>query len=70
MSAAVHERSRSAARRRVLPGFGPRSASRCPTCRLLVLIPLAGVFLKAATLSWREFWQAVAERRARSPPTA
>ena len=30
---------------------------------LLVLIPLSGLFLKSATISWQEFWQTVSDPR-------
>ncbi len=58
--------SKAPARRRrsVLPGFGPTLGYTMLYLSLLVLIPLAGVFLKAATLSWAQFWNIVASPRA------
>lgn len=42
-------------RRSVLPGFGLTLGFTLLYLSLLVLIPLAGIVLKAATLSWAEF---------------
>ena len=62
-------RSRSAQpqRRRfrpgVLPGFGPTLAVTLTYLSLLVLIPLAGLVVKTAGLSWRQFWSTIT-----SPP--
>jgi sulfate transport system permease protein len=51
---------------RILPGF-PLSLSYTLTYLLiLVLIPLGACFLKAASLSWGEFWGAVWTVRARA----
>jgi sulfate transport system permease protein len=56
--------TRARRRRSVLPGFGPTLGYTILYLSLLVLIPLAGVFLKTATLSWAEFWSTVASPRA------
>jgi sulfate/thiosulfate transport system permease protein len=51
-------------RRSALPGFGPTLGYTVLYLSLLVLIPLAGVFLKTSTLSWAQFWVAVGSPRA------
>jgi sulfate transport system permease protein len=43
-------------RRRVLPGFGLTLGYTLTWLALIVLIPLAGVFLKAAELGWTGLW--------------
>ncbi len=43
-------------RRRVLPGFGLTLGYTLTWLALIVLIPLAGVFLKAAELGWSGLW--------------
>jgi sulfate transport system permease protein len=50
--------------RRVLPGFGPTLGFTLFYVSLLVLIPLAGVFVRSASMGWAEFWNAVATPRA------
>ena len=45
----------TAVRRRVLPGFGLTLGVTLTYLSILVLIPLAGLFLKTATLPWDEF---------------
>ncbi len=42
--------------RRVLPGFGPSLGFALVYISLIVLIPLSATFIKAAGLSWQEFW--------------
>ncbi len=49
--------------RHVLPGFGLTMGFTLLYISLLVLIPLAGVFLKAARLSWPQFWSVVTDPR-------
>ena len=46
----------SAKVRRVLPGFGLSMGVTLSYLSLIVLIPLAAVFIKSATLGWAEFW--------------
>ena len=46
----------SAKSRRVLPGFGLSMGVTLSYLSLIVLIPLAAVFIKSASLSWTEFW--------------
>lgn len=46
-------------KRRSLPGFGLSLGYTLFFLSLLVLIPLAGCFVKASSLSWDEFWAAV-----------
>jgi sulfate transport system permease protein len=48
---------------RVLPGFGPTLGYTLAYLSLLVLIPLAAVFLKTAELSFAEFWDVVTAPR-------
>jgi len=50
--------------RRTLPGFGLTLGVTVLYLSLLVLVPLAGLFVKAATLSWAEWWHTVASPRA------
>jgi sulfate transport system permease protein len=47
----------------ILPGFGPALGFSLAYLGLIVLIPLAAMVLRAATLSWPEFWSAVASPR-------
>ena len=51
------------ARQRVLPGFGLSLGFTLAYLSLIVLVPLSAVFLKAATMTWPEFWSAVASPR-------
>ena len=48
----------------VLPGFGLAMGYTLLYLSLIVLIPLAGTFLKAATLTWPDFWETVMSARA------
>jgi len=43
----------------VLPGFGLALGFALLYLSLIVLIPLSATFLKTATMSWDQFWQAV-----------
>ena len=52
------------ARRTALPGFGPSLILTVSYVFLLVVIPLAGLFAKTSTLSFRQFWSIVLEPRA------
>lgn len=47
----------------VLPGFGLTLGYTLTYLSLIVLIPLAALFLKSASLPWERFWQAVTEPR-------
>lgn len=49
--------------KRVLPGFGLSLGFTLAYMSLIVLIPLSAVFLKSATMTQQEFWQAVASPR-------
>ena len=40
----------------VLPGFGLTMGFTLLYLSLIVLIPLSGLFLKSATISWPQFW--------------
>mgnify|MGYP000880633605 CR=1 FL=1 len=48
----------------VLPGFGLTFGITLAYLGLLVLIPLSGLFLRSATMSWAEFWETVSDPRA------
>lgn len=47
----------------VLPGFGLMLGYTLTYLSLIVLIPLAALFLKSASLPWEKFWHAVTEPR-------
>ncbi len=49
--------------RSVLPGFNLTLGYSLFYLTLLVLVPLAGTFLKSAALTWPAFWEAVASPR-------
>jgi len=51
-------------KRNVLPGFALSLGYTLLYMSLLVLIPLAGTFLKTATLTWAQFWETIAAPRA------
>jgi sulfate transport system permease protein len=48
----------------ILPGFGLSLGFTVLYLSLIVLIPLAAVFLKTSTLSWAQFWHTVSGPRA------
>jgi sulfate transport system permease protein len=50
--------------RSVLPGFGLTMGCTLTYLSLLVLIPLAALFLKSASISWADFWAAVTDAEA------
>jgi len=50
--------------RRVLPGFGLSLGYTLAYLGLLIMVPLAACFLKAATLPFDRFWAAVSTERA------
>jgi sulfate/thiosulfate transport system permease protein len=52
--------------RRVLPGFSLTLGYTIFYLSLLVLLPIAACFVRAAQLSWGEFWGAVWTERARA----
>ncbi|HMW88161.1 MAG: sulfate ABC transporter permease subunit CysT [Nitrospira sp.] len=47
----------------VLPGFGLTLGFTLFYLSLIVLIPLAGLFVKTSALTWDQFWQAVSDPR-------
>lgn len=47
----------------VLPGFGLTMGITLTWLSLLVLIPLAGLFLNSATIGWEKFWDSVSNDR-------
>jgi sulfate/thiosulfate transport system permease protein len=48
----------------VLPGFGPTFGITLLYLSLIVLIPLGGLFLKTAHLSWADFYRTISDPRA------
>ena len=56
-------RPRMMRRPSVIPGFGIALGLTLMWLALIVLIPLSGLFLKTATLSFGEFWAIVTSRR-------
>ncbi len=50
--------------RSVLPGFGVTMGYSLLYLSLIVLIPLAALFVKTASLSWGQFWETVTDERA------
>lgn len=51
------------ARRRTLPGFGLTMGLTLTWLSIIVLIPLAGLFLKTFELSLDQFWEIITSRR-------
>ena len=51
-------------RGRILPGFGLSMGITLTYLVLVILIPLATLVLKSATITWPEFWATVTEPRA------
>jgi len=49
--------------RRVLPGFGLSMGFAITYLGLIVLIPLAGVFIRASGMSWEGFWAVITSRQ-------
>jgi len=47
----------------VLPGFGLTLGSSVLYLSLIVLIPLSGLFLRTATMTWGRFWETVTNPR-------
>ena len=47
----------------VLPGFGLTMGLTLTWLSLVILIPLAGVFIKSAGLGWDEFWRLASDPR-------
>ncbi|MCS3499561.1 sulfate transport system permease protein [Bradyrhizobium japonicum] len=52
-----------AARRRTLPGFGLTMGLTLSWLSIIILIPLAGLFLKSLELSLEQFWNILSSRR-------
>lgn len=55
--------SKSKKSKNVLPGFGLSMGFTIAYLSLIVLIPLAGVFVKTTGLSWNEFWAIITNPR-------
>ena len=51
-------------RRSIIPGFGLTLGFSLSYLGLLVLIPLSTLYLRAAGLSWEQFWHVIASPRA------
>jgi len=51
------------ARRRTLPGFGLTMGLTLSWLSIIILIPLAGLFLKSLELSPEQFWNILSSRR-------
>ncbi len=49
--------------RSILPGFGMSLGFTVFYLSIIVLIPLAGVFIKTSGLSWEQFWHTVTNAR-------
>ena len=49
--------------RRVIPGFGLSLGITMTWLGLLVMIPLAGIFVVTARMPWEEFWQVITSRQ-------
>jgi sulfate/thiosulfate transport system permease protein len=49
--------------RGVLPGFGLSLGITCTYLSLIVLLPLATIFLRTADLSWSAFWSTISNPR-------
>lgn len=52
-----------AARRRTLPGFGLTMGLTLTWLSIIILIPLAGLFLRSTELSFDQFWAILSSRR-------
>jgi len=50
--------------RRVLPGFSLSLGYTVLYLSLMILVPIGAGFLKVSSLSWQDFWRAVASERA------
>lgn len=50
-------------KRSVLPGFGLSLGYTLTYLTLIVLIPLAGTFIKTASMTWEQFWNTVTASR-------
>ncbi len=50
-------------RHSIIPGFGLTMGFTLTYLSLIVVIPLAGLFVKSAGLSWREFWSTISSPR-------
>ena len=48
---------------RILPGFGLSMGVTLAFMGLIILIPLATIFLKTSTLSWSELWRTLSDPR-------
>ena len=53
----------AAARQRLLPGFGLSMGLTLAHLSLIVLLPLVALGMKAAGLTWAQFWAAAASKR-------
>jgi sulfate/thiosulfate transport system permease protein len=49
--------------RRIIPGFGLSMGITLAYLSLIVLIPLAGVFISTTQMTWEEFWRVITSRQ-------
>jgi len=47
----------------IIPGFGVTLGFTLAYLAIIVIIPLSGLFFKAATVTWAEFWQSISSPR-------
>ncbi len=47
----------------IIPGFGITLGFTLAYLAIIVIIPLSGLFFKAATVSWAEFWNSISSQR-------
>lgn len=53
----------STKKRRVLPGFGLSLGFTIFYLSIIVLLPLAGLFIQSASLSWQQIWHTIMDAR-------
>jgi len=63
MAAIVNAAAHGFRRPSVVPGFGMALGLTLTYLSLIVLIPLAGMFVRTATLTWAEFWAIATDAR-------
>ncbi len=49
--------------RRLLPGFGLTMGVTLVYVTIIIVLPLAAMLLKSASLGWPEFWRVISSRR-------
>ena len=63
MAAIVNAAAHGFRRPSVVPGYGMALGLTLTYLSLIVLIPLAGMFVRTATLTWAEFWAIATDAR-------